>query len=157
MRKIGLLKCVFSSLLFAYVFYVFGLAMGEELLSKEGLKYLGWVIEKDKFKTCDKTLMEIGNGKIDPTNDKCPKNGPLKFRGRVIRVEQVDDNTVFEMTDQKGHTYKLFFYKDAGKLMGLKRGVEVTVTVPVLWRASAIEFIDEGKKTPSDLIPFKKK
>ena len=48
------------------------LAMKLEMLNKRGGDYLGRRISSSQFKTCDGSVMMIDDGKVVPTNEKCP-------------------------------------------------------------------------------------
>ena len=45
--------------------------MGEERLRKKGADYLGWQTAKTKFTLCDKKLIDIGDGNVEKSQDKC--------------------------------------------------------------------------------------
>jgi hypothetical protein len=152
MGKIKLSKLFL--LLFWFLLWAFDLAVAEELLIKKDLKYLGWVTGTDEFKTCDETIMKVGDGRIEKTNDRCSTDGRpkliVRLTGEVTMVDQ--PNMVFAIKDLRGHLYKLFFHQGEKELKGLRIGDEVIVTVPIPGRASAIEVRDKDKKVPKDLI-----
>lgn len=67
------------------------IATGEEfLIQKNGAKYLGWRVDKAEFKTCAKDSLKVADGRIAPTNDKCPTNEPPPFVFTEGKVERVD-------------------------------------------------------------------
>src|SRR5437762_1059657 len=48
-------------------------AYAEDYLYKGDAKYLGWEQNNNKLKTCDGTILDEGDGKIEKNvNDKCP-------------------------------------------------------------------------------------
>jgi hypothetical protein len=118
-------------------------ALAEEILIKGEAKYIGWQISKLKFITCHQYEIEIGDGKIEKTSEKCQKApsgpSPLVIVGTVVSVHP--ENKTFAIEDEKGQRQDLFYRETIGtkvKLRNLKKGDKITVTSPVKGRAETI-------------------
>lgn len=129
----------------------------EELLIKGEAKYIGWQTSKLKFTTCHQDDIEIGDGKIEKTMEKCQKPpdgpGPLVTAG-VVKDVNINDET-FQIADEKGRSYRFFLPKGANvRLEDIKIGERISVISPIKGRAETIEFGVRGSiKTDSTLIP----
>ena len=118
--------------------------VAEEMLVKGEAKYIGWQTPKLKFTTCYQYEMEIGDGKIEKTSEKCQKApsgpSPLVIVGTVVDVHA--ENETFEIEDKKGQRQDLFYRETIGtkvKLRNLKKGDKLIVTSPIKGRAEVIE------------------
>lgn len=60
-----------------FCFGALATVLAEEYLHKGQARYLGWRKGKNEFRTCWNALVEIGDGKVEQTDDKCP---PTEFR-----------------------------------------------------------------------------
>lgn len=67
---------IYMFLLFSVILIVINFSSAEECLTKNGLKYLGNKISKEYFRDCSGNKIEIGNGIITTTDDKCRKYPP---------------------------------------------------------------------------------
>jgi hypothetical protein len=63
-------------------------AFGEDLLKKAGDEYLGWKISGSQFKTCDGSMIDIGDGRIEKTSRRCTSPPPpsARWEGTVLRI-----------------------------------------------------------------------
>ncbi len=63
----------------------------EQRLSKDQKTYLGWMDNKstDSFKTCEGSVIKIGNGKVEETKDKCRKKSPDVPTGVINPFDRV--------------------------------------------------------------------
>lgn len=153
MTKFKMLRYLCSYILLITFIILSDIVMAEEILIKRRVKYLGWQTSKDKFITCYKNIIEIEDGRIEKTNDKCPKRfgpGPLVVSGTIEGVDVY--NKTFKVRTKEGREISNLFYPGAtidvmtksGNLTGkqkfydLKTGDRVRVTVPIPGRAEAI-------------------
>jgi len=131
-----------SVLLAAFSFGTNGVMAEEILITNNGI-HLGWVTSKDKFTTCRKTVMEIGEGSVEETKDRCPSfERVLLVKGLVDSIDT--RNQILWVKDEGGQIQKLFFFKTTegqGKtqLKDLENGDKVIVTVPIPGRVGFIE------------------
>jgi general secretion pathway protein A len=51
-------------------------AIAEDMLIKGEAKYLGKRIGKDDFRECKGSIIKIGKGRVEKTDEKCGENGP---------------------------------------------------------------------------------
>jgi hypothetical protein len=131
-----------SVLLAAFSFGGNGVMAEEILITKNGI-HLGWITSKDKFTTCRKTIMEIGEGSVEETKGSCPsfERMPL-VKGLVDSID--DPNQILWVKDEGGQIQKLFFFETTGghyktQLKDLEKGDMVVVTVPIPGRAGLIQ------------------
>ncbi len=117
--------------------------MAEEILITKNGIHLGWVTSKDKFTTCRNTVMEIGEGSVEATKNRCPsfERMPL-VKGSVDSID--DPNQILWVKDERGQIQKLFFFGTTGghnktQLKDLEKGENVIVTVPIPGRAGLIQ------------------
>jgi hypothetical protein len=118
----------------------------EEMLVKGEAKYIGWQTSKLKFTTCYQYEMEIGDGRIEKTSEKCQKApngpGPLVTGGTIEAVNFKDET--FELKDNKGQSHEYFIQKV--QLKNLKKGSNVIVISPVKGRAAKVIEVAIGEK-----------
>jgi len=114
-----------------------GVMAEEILITKDGI-HLGWVTSKDKFTTCHKIVMDIGEGSIEEIKDRCPsfERAPL-VKGSVDRIDTPDQ--MLWVKDEGGEIQKLFFFESGTEMKHLEKGNRVIVTVPIPGRAGSIE------------------
>ncbi|MBI2314111.1 MAG: hypothetical protein HYU77_16595 [Betaproteobacteria bacterium] len=146
-----------ARLIFPYCFLVGSIgalapAGAEELLDKDGAKYLGWQISKVEFRTCYKKVLQIEKGKILRTNDKCEtSNGRLKASfSEFVEVKTVNPDARLITAISADKRERKIYYPEIAetvvnlKLSDLKSGDRITVVVPTsgrgddIWRAEAI-------------------
>ncbi len=135
---------VFIALVFLAAFGFGGAeVMAEEILITNNGIHLGWATSKDKFTTCHKIVMDIGEGSVEEIKDRCPsfERTPL-VKGSVDSIDT--SNQILQVKDDGGQIQKLFFFetaKEYGKteLKDLEKGNRVIVTVPIPGRAGSIE------------------
>jgi len=141
MKKRGSLLIALS-LLSALLFQETG-AMAEEILITNNGIHLGWVISKDRFMTCRKMIMEIGEGSVEKIIDRCPSfDKTPSVKGLIDGIDA--SNQVLSIRDEGGQVQTLFYFETAGgyaqaQLRDLEKGDKVTVTVPVPGRAGSIQ------------------
>ncbi len=81
----------------------------EDLLKKKDVKYLGWQTSKDQFTTCSKTVMTIGDGKIEKTDQTCETNPPPPAF-RAGKIKSLDtENRIVEIETGDGKSAKFFY------------------------------------------------
>ena len=119
-----------------------GVMAEEILITKDGI-HLGWVTSRDKFTTCHKIVMDIGEGSVEEIKDRCPsfERTPL-VKGSVDSIDT--SNQILQVKDEGGQIQKLFFFETANpygktELKDLEKGNRVIVTVPIPGRAGSIE------------------
>jgi hypothetical protein len=120
----------------------------EEILVKADVKYLGWSIPEGKFKTCARTELAVGAGKIEKTRDKCQSSsGPGTFSatGRIMDIDATASTVTIEKGDKKA--YKVIVrdeaLKSGGLSMGsLKTGDKVTIMGPIEGHASSVRRVE---------------
>jgi len=144
MTRIKMFEYVCFQLLFGCSISLSSTLMAEEMLIKGESKYLGWQNSKVKFTTCQKDDIEIGDGKIEKTSEKCKKApggpSPLVMVGTLIAVDI--KNETFQIKDEKGRSYNFFFPETMGakvQLKDIKMGDKLVVISPIKGRAEAIE------------------
>ncbi len=131
-----------SVLLAAFSFGGNGVMAEEILVTKNGI-HLGWVTSKDRFTTCRKTIMEIGEGSVEETKGNCPGFERMSLvKGFVDSIDEPNQN--LWVKDEGGQIQKLFFFESMeghGKtqLKDLEKGDRVVVTVPIPGRAGLIQ------------------
>ena len=110
-------------------FYSFSFA--EDLLVKKGAKYLGWTTPvKNQFLTCNNTPMEIGDGKIQKTNESCSEPGkirPIAVFGTVKFVDKTQNFLAIEIKDQEWKV-PVGTVPSKESILGIKTGDKVKVT-----------------------------
>jgi hypothetical protein len=116
----------------------------EEVLLKQKVKYLGWQTATDKFAACDKTVLEIADGRVEKTTERCRREGGpgvvMMWNGTVDKVSTTEQ--AFTLIDAKGK--RIDFYVPMGgaitweNLKSLKKGDKVSVSGPVPGRAESI-------------------
>ena len=137
-------------ILFFSAILITGPLFGEEILVKEELKYLGWQTSKDQFRTCSNTAIQIGNGRIEATGEKCPEPQRIRPAMTIGTVQMVDvAGQTFEIKDNNGRLQTYFFslpdkWKTYEALRSLKLGDKVIVTSPIEGRAGTIKL--QGEK-----------
>ena len=132
--------------------------IAEEMLFKQENKYLGWQTGKDQFKTCNNRYIQVGDGKVEKTGQKCERRtgpGPLMTKGEVERVD-TNKNT-FTIRDASGQSHE-FFYRASypaseglqkTELKDLKAGDKVIVNAPIAGRADSISPVGTTEEKPS--------
>jgi hypothetical protein len=152
MTEIKMIKFICIQLLFAFFIGLSGTAVAEEMLIKGEAKYLGWQNKnKENFITCKKGDIPIENGKIESTNEKCPKDGrPVPLAATVTYVDA--NNRTLRVKNENGE-FNFFFpetdeIKSKVKLKDIKIGDNVIITSPIAGRAVAIKIpvVAEKKK-----------
>jgi hypothetical protein len=117
--------------------------MAEEILITKNAIHLGWVTSKDKFTTCRNTIIEIGEGSVEATKDRCPSLERMSLvKGSVDGID--DPNQILSVKDEGGQIQKLFFFETTGRhyktqLKDLEKGDKVIVTVPTPGRVGLIQ------------------
>ena len=100
--------------------------LAEEILNKQGKRWLGWQTSVIEFKTCDGTAMSTKGASIEATSDKCrdPKKAPpVQFVGKITSVDSEKQLLVMEVdraygkgsnqaTPTKGDTISVFVSKN---------------------------------------------
>ena len=83
--------------------------MAEEILiTKDGI-HLGWVTSKDKFTTCRRTIMEIGEGSIEETKDRCPSFERIALvKGLVDSIDT--PNQILSVRDEGGANPQILLF-----------------------------------------------
>jgi hypothetical protein len=85
--------------------YVPGVALAEEILQKQDAKYLGWVISKEKFRTCSGSEMTSKDANVQPTSRKCSKDQRVQENERRKReglpLLVIDDYSGLTKTEQE--------------------------------------------------------
>lgn len=107
-------------------------AEAEEFLHKGEATYLGWQTSNEQFVSCNRKIHKIGDGKIEKTTEKCPKDrtpGPIMFTGTVKEVNQ--DAMTFKVS-KEGKVYNFFYpeefaEKGSASFSDIKAGNTVTV------------------------------
>ena len=138
----GLGVLIASVLLGAFCFGGARVMAEEILITKEGI-HLGWVTSKDIFTTCRKTIMEIGDGIVEKTKDRCPNFATTSLvKGSVDSID--DSNQILLVKDEGGQIQKLFFFENTERdsrtqLKDLEKGDKVIVTVPIPGRGEFIQ------------------
>ena len=112
--------------------------IAEEILITNNGIHLGWVTSKDKFTTCRKIVMDIGEGSVEEVKDRCPsfERAPL-VKGSVDRIDA--PNQMLWVKEEGGGIQKLFFFETGTEMKHLEKGNRVVVTVPIPGRAGSIE------------------
>ncbi len=144
----GLAALVTTVLLFTFSLGPPRLMAEEILITGNGI-HLGWVTEKNTFMTCRKMIMEIGEGRIEQTKNRCPyfeKTSLMK--GWVDRID--GPNQTLWIKDEGGQIQKLFFFDiaesiDRTSLNDLGKGDKVVVTVPAPGRGEFIRIGEQSK------------
>ena len=137
------LSVFIASVLFAAFSFGGTTVMGEEILITKNGIHLGWVTSKDKFMTCHKTIMEIGEGSVEATKARCPSFEKISLvEGLVDGID--GSNQILSVKDEGGQIQKLFFFENAGgqyktQLKDLEKGDKVIVTVPIPGRVGLIQ------------------
>ena len=130
------------SLLSAFLFQGTGVMAEEILITNNGI-HLGWMISKDRFMTCRKMIMEIGDGSVEAIIDRCPSfDKTPSVKGLIDGIDT--PNRVLSIRDEGGRIQTLFYFETAGgyaqaQLKDLEKGDKVIVTVPVPGRAGSIQ------------------
>jgi hypothetical protein len=161
MNRIKIFKYVCFQLLFVSSIISSRTVIAEEMLIKGEAKYIGWQTSKFIFTTCHQDDIEIGDGKIERTSEKCQKApggpGPLVMVGTVEAVDPKDET--FRIKDEKGRSYDFFFRETGGakvQLKDIKTGYKLAVISPIKGRAEVIKIEFEVKpdfKTDSTVTP----
>jgi hypothetical protein len=115
----------------------------EEVLVKADAKYLGWSIPDGKFKTCAKTELPVGTGKVEKTMDKCQSTGtgPFPATGWILNIDTNAWTVTIEKDDKKAYKFIVTdeALKSGGLSMGaLRTGDKVTIMSPVEGHASSV-------------------
>lgn len=148
MKKDGNFLIVLA-LLSAFLFWGTGVMAEEILVTKDGI-HLGWVISKDRFMTCQKIVMEIGEGSVEKIIDRCPSFGEVPtVKGLIDGINA--PNQILSIRDEAGEIQRLFYFEtveEYGKplLKDLEKGDEIVITVPVPGRVGSIQI---GRKQDS--------
>jgi hypothetical protein len=126
----------------AFVIVSFTPAAGEEELLKGDGKYLGWQKVKETFVTCDEVSIDIGTGKVQQTNLKCPghKRGTFASFGGTVKAVNRENRTI-SLEDASGRSREFFVpAKDEGTAWQLQKGDKVSGSEgPVTGRAESIQ------------------
>ncbi len=123
--------------------------MAEEILITGNGIHLGWVTAKNTFTTCRKMIMEIGEGRIEGTKNRCPfleKTSLVK--GLVDNIDE--PNQTLWIKDEGGQIQELFFFdnaesSDRTRLNDFEKGDKVIVTVPSPGRGEFIRTREQAK------------
>lgn len=144
MTKIEMLKNLCFYLLLVCSITSSEMVMAEEILKKKEVEYLGWQNGKYEFINCHDEVIKIDDGTVQETKKKCKKNKPRPLIVLLGTVEDVNiDNRTFILKDKSGQSHVLFLpvaaVKDDGvQLEKIKKGDEISVTVPITGRAETI-------------------
>ena len=137
------LSVFIASVVLAAFSFVGTTVMAEEILITKNGIHLGWVTSKDKFTTCRNAIMEIGEGSVEATKDRCPSFEKVSLvEGLVDGID--GSNQILSVKDEGGQIQKLFFFEDTGghyktQLKDLEKGDKVIVTVPIPGRVGLIQ------------------
>jgi len=128
-------------ILSAVLFLAPGTMAEEILVTKDGI-HMGWVVSKDRFMTCRKMTIEIGEGSVEEIIDRCPtleKVPPVKGL-----IESIDTpNQILSIRIEGGQIQELFYFEPTGgyaktRLKDLEKGDQITITIPVPGRLGSI-------------------
>jgi hypothetical protein len=128
----------------------------EEFLQKGDAKYLGWQTSKAKFTTCASKVIDIENGTVEKTQEKCkrpPGPAPASMVGTITRIDL--PSRAIAIT--KGGKERNLYYPEIAERPGrrleeLKVGEWVTVSVPMAAvgeigaRAESLDIYEGEKK-----------
>jgi hypothetical protein len=131
-----------------------GPALGEEILLNRNGKHLGWRVAANRFATCAQAEMEIGEGRIERTDEKCPEHGnnTLVASGDVEFVDV--KNRTLRVRDESDKLHELFYpvraeLKTEVPLTDVEVGSIVMVWGPVRGRADRIIILDPDETCES--------
>lgn len=145
-----------STLLFLLPFCLcFGVSSGqaEEFLHKKNAKYLGWQKSEKEFTACDQKVLQIDDGKVEKTEEKCkkpPGPGPSTVTGKI--AELMANKRMFTVKDSAGKV-TVFFYPELAEGKGsvpfekLQIGETVAVTAPIAGRADSVSLVAAHPKS----------
>lgn len=154
MNSNRIIRDVCLSLVFICSIVWSGPVLGEEILSTGNGKHLGWRVAADRFTTCSRAEMEIGDGRVERTDEECPahRNNSLVASGDVEYVDM--ENRTFRVRDESDKLHELFYpvgaeLKTEVPLTEVEVGSIVMVWGPVRGRAERILILDPDETCES--------
>ncbi len=154
MNSNRIIRKVCLSLVFVCSMVWSGPVLGEEILVKGNGKHLGWRVAANRFVTCSQAEMEIGEGRIERTGEKCSEHGNNSLLASGL-VEFVDvKNRTLRVKAESGKSHELFYPAgaelDTGvPLTKVEVGDTVMVWGPVRGRADRILVLDPDETCES--------
>lgn len=110
----------------------------EEFLHKGDAKYLGWQTSKSKFTTCATKVIDIEDGTVEKTQEKCHKSpgpAPTSMVGTITKIDAA--SRAITVGSKEGTVVKerTLFYPEVAERPGrrlaeLKVGEQVTISIP---------------------------
>ncbi len=124
----------------------------EKLITKSGGEYLGRTVSAREFRTCEGTKMQVGDGRVEETEDRCPRRESIRYVMEEVTITDVKvaDREV-TATTVSHPSAKYFYPASAEKIAGsvaldaVKKGDRLRIWTDGEGR---IEYVATKKDTP---------